>query len=48
MSKIITVTEYAKLEGIKRDAVYKRMLRSGLPNGAVVIKVAGRNFIQLP
>jgi len=47
MKEVITITEYAKREGIKRDTVYKRIYNNRLPKGFKVIKVAGRNFIQV-
>lgn len=46
--KVITITEYAKIAGITRDAVYKQIYRESLPANVKVIKVAGQNFISLP
>ena len=44
---ILTITEYAKRAKIKRDTVYKQISRNDLPKNVSVIKVAGRNFIQI-
>lgn len=43
----ITITQYAALEGITRDGVYKRIANNKLPANVKLIKVAGRNFIKL-
>jgi predicted DNA-binding transcriptional regulator AlpA len=44
---ILTVAEYAKRAGIRRDTVYKQINRDALPKNVNLIKVAGKNFIQV-
>lgn len=44
---ILTITEYAKRANIKRDTVYKQINRNDLPKNVRVLKVAGKNFIEI-
>lgn len=43
---VITITEFAKLQGVSRDTIYKWMDKDKLPKGSYVKRFAGRNFIS--
>ena len=45
---LITITEFARQKKVTRDTIYKWIAAEKLPSGAVVKKVAGRNFISIP
>lgn len=44
---LITITEFAKLQGVSRDTIYKWIQGEKLPKGSALKKVAGRNFISI-
>lgn len=44
---LITITEFAKQQGKSRDTIYKWIAGDKLPKGAILKKVAGRNFISV-
>jgi excisionase family DNA binding protein len=46
-AEIVTITQFAAIMDVTRDTVYKWIDRGGLPIGASVKKVAGRNFIRV-
>jgi len=45
---LITITEFARQQGKTRDTIYKWISADKLPDGAILKKVAGRNFISIP
>lgn len=44
---LITITEFAKQQDVTRDTIYKWIAANKLPDGAILKKVAGRNFISI-
>lgn len=46
--EIFTISEFAEMSKVTRDAVYKRIKAGTLPKGVKLVKVAGKNFISIP
>lgn len=45
---LVTVTEFARMNDVSRDTIYKWIKNDKLPKGSILKKVAGRNFISVP
>lgn len=45
---LVTITEFARMEDVSRDTIYKWIQSGKLPTGVHLKKVAGRNFISVP